>query len=160
MLKKPGSAFILTFNGFHKGTKRVRPHFSHQFTFNKQNSNFKIPTLSAHDPVHQQEGHLWALHVQTGSLSAPQRRGYLRQIHQHVSIISSLGTFPQNNIQEVPGQVISQAQSGWLPEECLLKADEGAEWYHRLETYFLLKIVWQTYLMRFWKPMNVYNFQR
>ena len=39
--------------------------------------------ISAHDPVHQQEGHLRPVHEAPGRVPAAQRRGHLRQVHQH-----------------------------------------------------------------------------
>ena len=46
----------------------------------------KFFVFSAYDSVHQQERHLWSIYEETRCLFATQRRGYIRQIHKHVTI--------------------------------------------------------------------------
>ena len=91
MLKKTGSAFILTFIRFHEKNKKCLSsfHSSIQILYKK----ISLLNLSADDPVHQQEGHLWPLHGQAGRVSAPQCGGHLRQIHQHVSTMVHHGQY-------------------------------------------------------------------
>ena len=51
--------------------------------------------FSAHDPVHQQEGHLRPVHEAPGRVPPAQRRGHLRQVHQH----ALPGTAQYNTVQ-------------------------------------------------------------
>ena len=88
--------------------------------------------LVAHDPVHQQEGHLWPLPQEDRRVPAPQCRSNLWQIHKHVGrALLGYDNVNMTGVQEVSGQVISQTQPWWVPAECLLQADQGAQWHNR-----------------------------
>ena len=48
---------------------------------------YKSYPFPADDPVHQPQRHLRAVFQEGWRLPAPQRRGHLRQVHQHVSLV-------------------------------------------------------------------------
>merc|ERR1711922_119751 len=70
--------------------------------------------LSANDPVHQPQGHLWTVLEEGRRLPAPQRRSHLCKVHQHA----------------VQRQVLCQAQPGPVPHRCSQNTDQGVEWDH------------------------------
>merc|ERR1712181_18492 len=70
--------------------------------------------LSADDPVHQPQGHLWTVLKEGRRLPTPQRRSHLCKVHQHA----------------VQRQVLCQAQPGPVPSRCSQNTDQGVEWDH------------------------------
>merc|ERR1712212_271370 len=70
--------------------------------------------LSANDPVHQPQGHLWTVLKEGRRLPTPQRRSHLCKVHQHA----------------VQRQVLCQAQPGPVPHRCSQNTDQGVEWDH------------------------------
>merc|ERR1712192_108532 len=70
--------------------------------------------LSADDPVHQPQGHLWTVLKEGRRLPSPQRRSHIGLVHQHA----------------VQRQVLCQAQPGPVPSRCSQNTDQGVEWDH------------------------------
>merc|ERR1712192_356249 len=70
--------------------------------------------LSADDPVHQPQGHLWTVLKEGRRLPSPQRRSHICQVHQHA----------------VQRQVLCQAQPGPVPSRCSQNTNQGVEWDH------------------------------
>merc|ERR1712203_1073134 len=70
--------------------------------------------LSANDPVHQPQGHLWTVLKEGRRLPSPQCRSHLCKVHQHA----------------VQRQVLCQAQPGPVPHRCSQNTNQGVEWDH------------------------------